>query len=382
MRITPLNFICWIALLVTGCNRSENKNQKVENIKDYDVIVLTPQTASIFVDYPATIEGQQVVEIRPMVDGYLQNIYVKEGASVKKGQLLFKIRNPQYDQEVITSQAAIQSALANVNAAKMEVEKVRPLVSKDIVSKYQLDAAQYNLQAQEAALEEARAAYANAKTNQGYTTIVSPQEGVIGTIPYKVGALVSSTSANALTILSNIKYVYAYFGLNEKQLLSFSTTIKGNTMQEKLNQLPAVTLLLADGSEYPEQGKLETASGLIDTETGSAQFKAIFPNPTGLIPSGASAVVRIPRTIDTALLVPQSASYEVQDKRFVFKVNNDNQAISTAITAIPTNDGQFWIVQNGLTVGDRVVINSATLKDSTLIKVRLLNADSLYNAIK
>jgi membrane fusion protein (multidrug efflux system) len=209
--------------------------------------------------------------------------------------LLFKIKNPQYDQAVITANAAIKIAIADVNAAKMEVEKVRPLVEKDIVSKYELGVCPIYMQSKEAALAEADATLANAKTNLGYTILSSPQNGIIGSIPYKIGALVSSTSSSPLTILSNINNVYAYFSWNEKQLLSFSGKVAGNTMQDKLNHLPPVTLLLADGTEYAEKGKLETASGLITTETGTASFKAIFPNPLGIIHSGASATVRIPK---------------------------------------------------------------------------------------
>ncbi|MFT3704137.1 MAG: efflux RND transporter periplasmic adaptor subunit [Agriterribacter sp.] len=350
--------------------------------RDYQVLTVSPRSATIYTDFPATIQGEEIVEIRPMVDGYLEDIYVGEGATVKKGQLLFKIKNPQYDQAVITANAAIKIALADVNAAKMDVEKVRPLVEKDIVSKFQLESAQYTLQSKEAALAQANAALANAKTNVGYTILHSPQNGVIGSIPYKIGALVTSSTTNPLTTLSNIGNVYAYFSLNEKQLLSFSSHVPGNTMQEKLNHLPPVTLLLADGTEYAEKGKLETASGLITTESGTASFKAIFPNPLGIIRSGASATVRIPRTVDTAFIVPQVASYELQDKQFVYTLTPDNKVLSTAIVSRPTNDGQFLIVQSGLKNGDRVIINGSNLKDSTVVTPKPVNTDSLYAPFK
>ena len=367
-----------IASLIWSCN-GKKKPVKENKPKDYAVLTLQPRSATTFNDFPATIQGEDIVEIRPMVDGYLEAIYVQEGASVKKGQLLFKIKNPQYDQAVITANASIKIAQADVNAAKMDVEKVRPLVQKDIVSKFELESAQYLLQSKEAALAQANATLANANTNVGYTTLRSPLNGVIGSIPYKIGALVSSSTADPLTTMSSIGNVYAYFSLNEKQLLSFASNAAGNTMQDKLNHLPAVTLLLADGSEYANKGKLETASGLITTETGTASFKAIYPNPLGIIRSGASATVRVPRTVDTALLVPQSASYEVQDKRFVYTLTPDNRVISTAIISKPTNDGQFLIVQSGLHKGDRVVVNGSSLKDSTVIIPRPVNVDSLYN---
>lgn len=368
-------------LFLYSCSNNK-KEKKADKPKSYAVLTVSPRSAVTFNDFPATMQGEEVVEIRPMVDGYLEGIYVEEGATVKKGQLLFKIKNPQYEQAVITANAAIKIAVADVNAAKMDVEKVRPLVEKDIVSKFQLESAQYTLQSKEAALAQANAALANANTNLGYTTLRSPQNGIIGSIPYKIGALVTSSTTNPLTTLSNIGNVYAYFSLNEKQLLSFSSHVAGNTMQDKLNHLPPVILLLADGSEYPLKGKLETASGLITTESGTASFKAIFPNPAGIIRSGASAVVRLPRTVDTAMLVPQTASYELQDKRFVYTLTPDNKVISTAITSRPTNDGQFLIVQGGLKTGDRVIVNGSNLKDSTVIVPTPVNADSLYGQIK
>jgi membrane fusion protein (multidrug efflux system) len=367
-----------MTLLLYSCG--ENKKPGKAGIpKDYAVLTLQPRPATTYNDFPATIQGEDIVEIRPMVDGYLESIYVDEGATVKKGQLLFKIKNPQYDQAVVTANAAIKIAIADVNAAKMDVEKVRPLVEKDIVSKYELESAQYTLQSKEAVLAQAYATLANAKTNVGYTILRSPQNGVISSIPYKIGALVSSTTSSPLTTVSNISNVYAYFSWNEKQLLSFSSNVAGNTMQDKLNHLPPVTLLLADGTEYAEKGKLETASGVITTETGTASIKAIFPNPLGIIHSGASATVRVPRTVDSALLVPQSASYELQDKHFVYTLTADDRVISTSIVSKPSNDGKFLIVLDGLKKGDRILVDGSNLKDSTLVIPKPVNADSLYN---
>lgn len=369
-----------LALLLCSCDPT--KNADIKNVpKDYSVLTLQPREATTYDDYPATIQGEDVIEIRPMVDGYLQEIYVQEGASVKKDQLLFKIRNPQYDQAVVTADAAIKIAIADVNTAKMNVEKVRPLVEKDIVSKYELESAIYTLQSKEAVLAQANATLANAKTNVGYTIIRSPHDGIIGSIPYKIGALVSSITTSPLTILSNIVNIYAYFSMNEKQLLSFTINLAGNTLQEKLNHLPPATLILADGSIYNEKGKIETASGLINTETGTASFKAIFPNPMGVIHSGASATVRISSKLDSVLLVPQSASYELLDKHFVYILSDNNWVYSKAIVSKPTNDGQFLIVQEGLKKGDKILVNGSNLKDSTLVKPKFLNADSLYNQL-
>lgn len=347
--------------------------------KEYKVLTLNPRKARVNFDYPATIQGQQVIEIRPKVDGYVDAIYVKEGATVKKGELLFRISNPQYEQEVVTATAAIKSALADVDAAKMQVAKVKPLVEKDIVSKYELQSAQYTLEAKEAALAQAKATLANAQTNVGYTILRSPQDGVIGNIPYKVGALVNSTNTEPLTTLSNISNVYAYYAMNEKQLLQLFASTPGTTIEEKLSKMAPATLLLADGTEYTEKGKVETASGLISTETGTASFKAIYPNPLGIIRSGASATVRIPTTLDSALVIPQAATYELQDKRLVYLLQPGNKVTSVSVTIKPTDDGKYFIVTSGLKAGDAIVLEGLIgLRDNMQIIPKQANADSVY----
>ena len=374
--------ICLAASILSACNNGKTPPAKSGAPLAYAALTLGPHSTTIYNDFPATIEGIEIVQLRPMVDGYLEKIYAPEGANVTKGELLFKIQNPVYDQAVITAKAGVQSAQANVDAAKMNVEKVRPLVEKDIVSKYELESAQYTLQSQEAALDQANASLHNAQTNVGYTTLRSPITGVMGSIPYKIGDLISSTTSSPLTSLSRIDQVYAYFALSEKQLLNMSNRIPGATLQDKLDHLPMVSLVLADGSQYPQKGKLETASGFVSTGTGTVSLKAQFVNPTGLVRSGASAVVRLPRTIDTALLVPQSATYQLQDKTFVYLLIEDNKIISLPITATPTNDGKFLVVQSGLKRGDRILINGFNLRDSTVVIPRLVNADSLYGNIK
>jgi len=379
MMSKTMNVIVF-GLLLTAC--TQNKPAKTDLPKDYSVLRLQSRPATTYSDFPATLQGENIVEIRPMVDGYLESIYVQEGATVKKGQLLFRIKNPLYDQAVITANAAIKIAIADVNTARMNVEKVRPLVEKDIVSRYELESANFSLQSKEAALAQAKATLANANTNLSYTTLRSPQNGIIGSIPYKIGALVSSTSTSALTTLANTGNVFAYFSWNEKQLLSFMSSIPGSTIQEKLNHMSPVTLLLADGTEYAEKGKLETASGLISTQTGTASFKAIFANPKGIIHSGASGLVRLNQILNTALLVPQSASYEMQDKRFVYTLTADNRVMSRSIISKPTNDGQFLIVTSGLKNGDKIVLNGTNLKDSTFIIPKFVKTDSIYSQLQ
>ena len=377
--MNKLFFVFIIASLLISCNNVKKKINSTTP-KDYSVLTLEPRQTATYTDYPATIQGQQVIEVRPMVDGYLEDIYVPEGVAVKKGQLLFKISNPQFEQDAITAQAAVKSAQADSATAEMNLEKVRPLVERDIVSKYELDAAQYTLNSKIAAVSQARASLRNAEINIGYTYIYSPKDGAIGLIPYKIGALVSSNSSSPLTTLSTANSVYAYFSLSETQLLNFYNSVPGNSISDKLKHSPQVGLVLADGSVYQYKGTLQTASGLITASSGTATFKADFPNPTGIILSGASANVRIPNNYDSALLIPQSSTFQIQDKIVAYKLDDSSKVVSTIINAIPTMDGQYYIISDGLKAGDRVVLNGINLKDGFQVTPRNANMDSISKA--
>lgn len=374
-------FILFILIVLFSCNQKKTP-LKENSTQSYQVLTLSPKRVTVYNDFPASIQGQNVVEIKPMVSGYLQDIYVPEGSNVTKGQLLFRIKNPQYEQDIITAKGAIKIAEANVNTARMNVEKARPLVEQEIVSKYELSSALYTLESLKASLSQAKATLANALTNQGYTYIRSPQSGTIGLIPYKIGALVSSTAADPLTTLSNTTNVFAYFSLSEKQLLDFMNTMKGNSTVEKLNNMPMVTLILADGTIYNEKGKLETASGGINNSTGTATFKAIFNNKLGLIQNGSSAVIRIPTTLDNALLVPQTAIYQMQDKSLVYQVMKENKVMSTVVTTSPTDDGNFVVIKDGVKTGDKLLLNGLNIADSTVIKPMPVNAAAIYSTMK
>jgi membrane fusion protein (multidrug efflux system) len=374
-------FILLISVILLSCGEKKLK-EKDKTIQSYQVLTLASRQVTVYNDFPASVQGQNVVEIKPMVSGYLQDIYVSEGASVTKGQLLFRIKNPQYEQDIVTAKGAIKIAEANVNTARMNVEKARPLVEQEIVSKYQLSSAQYALQSELAALSQAKATLANAMTNQGYTYIKSPQSGTIGLIPFKIGALVSSTATEPLTTLSNTTNVFAYFSLNEKQLMDFLANMKGSTTTEKLKNMPLVTLVMADGTVYPEKGRLETASGGIDSSTGTATFKATFSNKLGLIQNGASATIRIPVNMENSLLVPQIAIYQMQDKSFVYKLTKGNMVMSTVVTTSPTDDGNFVVVKDGVSAGDKLVLNGLNINDSTVIKPMPANSTTIYRVMK
>jgi len=374
---------CLLILFSCGNKNAQNDAMFTQGPATYKVLTLQPRSVTLSTDYPASIQGLQNIEIRPKVDGYVEKIFVDEGSLVKKGQLLFKINAPQYEQDVRTAEAGIKTAEADVNTATLQVNKVKPLVEKDIISHYELESAQLALQTKEAALAQAKASLENARINLGYTTIVSPVDGVIGSLPYKLGSLVTSTTTDPLTTVYNTANVYAYFAMNEKQLLDFSRDSANTTsFKSKLNNIPLVTLVLSDGTIYDHKGKVETVNGLINTATGSANFRAGFANPKGLLRSGSSASVRIPKFVKNAIIVPQNVTYELQDKRFVFVVDKEDKVKNVSITTMENTPGQFYIVTAGLQSGDRIIAEGANnIKDGTAIKPVEVSAESVYKGL-
>ncbi|ACU62236.1 efflux RND transporter periplasmic adaptor subunit [Chitinophaga pinensis] len=355
-------------LLLGACGQTESGYAN-NGPQEFPIYTIQQAPTTLKVQYPASLEGQQNIEIRPKIDGYIREILVDEGAVVKKGQLLFVIDAPQYEQEVRTATAAIQSAEAEVSAAKLQVSNLTPLVKKEIITATALEAAQYNLEAKEAVLSQARAGLANAHTNIGYTRIVSPVDGIVGAIPNKIGSLVSPSAPQALTMVSNIRNIYAYFSFDEKEFLAFTAKYKGQSVHEKLQQMPPVSLVLPDGTHYPEQGRVETVNGMIDRSTGAISFRATFPNPAGIIRSGGSATLEIPMNLSSALLLPQQATFEMQGMKMVYVVSADGMVKSREVHVMDIGTSDSYVVESGLQAGDKVVAEGmGNLKDSLLIK--------------
>jgi len=379
--------IAALMLIITGCGKKDDQAAAAAAAagqpKAYKVVTLSPQSATINIDYPASIQGQQNIEIRPRVDGYIEKIFVDEGAVVKAGQPLFKISAPQYEQEVRTAQASIKSAQASVSAAKLAVTKVTPLVNQQIISKYELESAQFNYESAMATLSQARAALVNAQTNVGFTTVKSPVNGVVGSIPFRLGSLVGPSIADPLTTVSSIGNVYAYFAFNEKQLLSIAKDSSSTSLAKKIEKIPAVSLLLSDGTVYGEKGKIETINGLINTQTGSVNVRARFPNSRGIIRSGSSTKVRIPEEVKNAIIIPQSATFELQDKRFAVVVGKDGKTKNTVITVNDATIGTYYVVESGLKAGDQIVLEGvANLKDGSQIKATPEASETVYANLK
>lgn len=364
-----------MALLIislAACSGNGNQQSQGEEISSYETLTLEPQTVTLYNEYPATLQGTQVVEIRPKVDGYLEKIWVTEGQRVSKGQLLFTIFNPSYTQTIQSTKASIRSAQADVRSAEIDYNNKKGLVAEKVVGTFQLDESKNTLESKKAALAQLEAELASAQTNEAYTRLYAPADGVVSTIPYKVGALVSSSNSSALTTLSNASDINAYFSLDEKSLLSEG---------EKLNA--TARLILANDSLYEYTGKMAAATDIVNTATGSLQYKATFPNPKGLLKSGNFATVRIPYTVNDAIVIPQTATYEMQDKRFAYVVRTDNRIENVFITTTSTNNGQYFIVNSGLKAGDKVVLTGVgtSLKDSMQIKPKMVKSDSVYSLL-
>ncbi|MDJ1470506.1 efflux RND transporter periplasmic adaptor subunit [Xanthocytophaga flava] len=367
------------SILLSACSGEQKSQQGASNqVSAYPILKLEPQTAQLHTDFPATIKGTEDIEIRPKIDGYIEKIYIDEGATVQKSQLLFTISNPQYTQDVHNAEAAVLSAEAQVNTAQLQYDKTKPLVQREIVSPLQLETAENTLKTQKALLAQAKASLATARTNQGYTRVVSPVSGVVGTIPYKIGSYVNSSTSQPLTMVANISKVYAYFSINEKWELSFFRNTPGETFEQKLKNMPAVSLILSDGTTYPQSGRIETVSGLINTETGSANVRAGFENPTRMLRSGSSATIRIPTVLENAIMIPQKATYEIQGKRFVYVLQPDQTVKSVEIHVNSLTTADAYVVEEGLKAGDTIVSDGvATLTDGTKIQPQLSSQSSV-----
>jgi len=353
-----------LCLALVGCG---NKTQIPQASNEYAVREIKTTECNLSTSYPATIKGIQDIEIRPKVSGFITKVHVDEGDFVRRGQVLFSIDRVQYEAAVKSAEAAVRVARTAVSTQKLTVKNKKMLHEKKIISDYDMEMAENQLASAEAELASARAQLIDARNNLSFCSVTSPSDGVVGTIPYRVGSLVSSTTAEALTTVSNISKMYVYFSMTEKQLLEYTKGTDG--VKGALAAIPAVSLQLADGSTYNQTGKVTNVSGVIDIATGSVSMRATFDNPQKILRSGGSGSVVFPIHMDNAILVPQKATYEIQDKHFVYVVGKDNKVKNTEITVLPQNDGTNFVVTGGLKAGERIVVEGVnTLSDGMAIK--------------
>lgn len=365
MKKNKILLFAAFAAMMVSCGSKQGKPNFGDN--EYAVMTVKTQSSELETSYPATIEGVNDVEIRPKISGFITKICVHEGQAVKKGQLLFVIDNVTYEAAVRQAKASISAATAQLNTAKLTYENNQKLFKNNVIGQYELESAKNSYESAKASLAQAQAAYTSAKQNLDFCYVTSPSNGVVGNLPYDTGALVSASSATPLTVVSDISEMDIYFSMTEKDLLEMTKTAGGLTAAIK--DYPPVKLKLADGSIYGHDGRVATVSGVIDKSTGAVSMKATFPNPEHLLKTGGSGSIVVPHVNHSAILVPQEAVAQVQDKYFVYILGTDNKVKYTEITISPNDDGKNYIVTSGLKVGDKIVtVGITTLSDGMEIK--------------
>lgn len=352
---------------LTSCG--EKTQQMGDMTPEIATITVAEGTSDLASNYAATIKGKTDIDVRPLVSGFITKVHVDEGQHVSKGQTLFTLDQVQY-------QAAVDQTLAQVNAARTAVESARltadnkqRLFDKNIISEYENQLAKNQLSQAEAQLSQANAALTTARKNLSYTVVTAPSDGFVGSIPNREGSLASPSMVTPLTTVSDNSDIYAYFSINEKDILNLTNEGK-KSLNEAISELPDVQLQLADGTIYPESGKVATVSGVIDSSTGAANVRARFKNINGMLRSGSTGRILIPNRMSNVILVPQRATFEIQDRRFVYVVNDSNKTVATPVEISPMNDGKQFIVTSGLTPGQRIVVEGVgtKVKDNMPIK--------------
>ena len=344
--------ICATGFILFSCGNSQSGMKMGDN--EYAVATVTTTSSNQTKSYPATIKGTQDIEIRPQVSGFIVKLCVDEGATVRKGQALFQIDPTQYKAAFNQAKAAVETAKASLNTLTLTEKNKHMLFEKQIISSFEYETAVNNSLSAKAALAQAEASLVSAKQNLDFCTVTSPSDGVIGTFPYRIGSLVSPSIAEPLTTVSEIKDMYVYFSMTEKDLLQLTKT--GTSLKEELEKMPAVKLQLADGSFYSEEGKIDAVSGVIDQTTGSVSMRAIFSNKNNILRSGGTGNVIFPYTMENIILIPQSSTVEIQDKKFVYVLQPDSTLKYTEVKISDLNDGQNYIVTSGLNSSEKIVV--------------------------
>lgn len=359
---------CVISLSIIGCRENQKSKESPQEPPTFPVSKLQKVNVTGYNEYPANIEGIINSDVRAKTSGYIQKVLVDEGEKVTKGQILFKL-------ETETLNKNADAAKANVNVAKVEVDKLVPLVDKNIISSVQLETAKANL-------AQAEANYNSIIASINYATVKSPVDGFVGAINFREGALVSPSDAMPLTTVSDIKKVYAFFSLNEADYLNFLEKTPGKNINEKIKNFPEVTLILANGSNYTEKGRIETSTKQINKNTGTVSFRAIFDNPNQLLTNGNSGKIQIPTEYKDAIVIPQQATFEQQKDILIYKVNSENIAMEALIKTKATIDN-LYVIESGAKEGDKIVVNGVgKLKHHTAIKPQEVAFDSVMKPIK
>jgi membrane fusion protein (multidrug efflux system) len=348
------------AVLLWGCGTKGETTDEKQPLKKFPVITLSDSNVSVMAEFPARIEGKVNVDIRPQVDGYIEKIFVEEGAHVKAGQPLFKIADAVYVQQLNLAKASLSAAKATLKNAALEVEKFEELSKSKVTSDFQLKTAKVAFEAAEANVALELASVQAAKINLDFTLIMAPVSGFISRIPKRIGNLASKTDVQVMTTLTDISEVYAYFSMTEKDFLIFNQHYPNKTFPQILAILPDVSLQLADGNRYDQDGKIQMVDGQFDTSTGAISLRAMFKNPRYVLRSGNTGRVTLPQVQDKVLLIPARATVDIQDKIFAYRLNDKNITQRVAIT-VSGKSGDYYLVKTGLNAGDRIVAREAAM---------------------
>lgn len=356
---------CVLALASCGGGNQQMMQQAAPEIKTMSVNVGNSELES---SYPATIKGRTDIDIRPQVTGFITKVHVDEGQQVKKGQVLFTLDQVQFQAAVESAQAAVKVAETQVSNARLTESNKRQLLNKNIISDTEWQLAANALASAEAQLAQAKSNLVTARKNLAYTVVTSPSDGVVGTIPNREGSLASPSSAQALTTVSDNSEVYAYFSLNEKDILNL-TQNGTKSLNSSVQEMPEVALRLATGEIYPVKGKVATVSGVINNTTGAATVRALFDNKGGMLRSGSTGQVLIPNEFENVIIIPQGATNELQNIRFAYVVNDSNKVVATPIQVSSISDGKNFIVTSGLEPGQRIAIEGigTTVRDGMFV---------------
>ncbi|NLR68909.1 efflux RND transporter periplasmic adaptor subunit [Chitinophaga varians] len=349
-------------------------------VPELPVMTLDTTTAMTTNDYSALLEGKVNVDIRPQVDGYLDKIFVDEGSYVKAGQPLFQINDQTYREQLNKDIASLHAMESALNAAQLEVDKVKPLVDNKVMAEMQLKTALATLQTAKANVEQAKAAVASSRINVGFTLVKAPVSGYIGRIPKRIGNLVGKSDATPLTTLSDISEVYAYFSMSENDFMNFSKGASGATLQQQLKQLRPVTLILSNGEAFAHKGRIEMVDGQFNKTTAAISLRATFPNPASLLRSGNTGKVRVEQLYSGVIQVPQAATLELQNKVFVYQVGDSNK-VERRILDLAGRSGENFIVHEGVKKGDRIVTAGIeTLMEGAVVKPAASSKDTAATA--
>ena len=347
--------------MCSGCKQQPVKTAETT----YKTMSVKKESRDLETNYSATIRGRQDIEIYPQVSGTLQQLCVTEGQRVRKGQTLFIIDQVPYKAALATATANVKAAEATLATAKLTLASKENLLAQKVIADFDLQKAKNDMLSAEAVLAQMKALRVNAENNLSYTLVKSPSDGIVGMLPYRQGALVSSTIPQPLTTVSDNSQMYVYFSMNETQLLNL--TRRYGSQEEVIKNMPGVKLFLSDGSEYEEKGKVESISGIIDQNTGSVSLRAAFPNSKHLLHSGSTGNVAVPMLFENCIVIPQEATFQLQDKTLVYKVV-EGKAKSINITVSPISDGKEYIVTDGLQEGDVIIaIGAGMVREGTLV---------------